>query len=120
LSIFEQLRHRFILCIEGNDVASNLKWTFYSNSIAVMPRPACETWFEEGRLVPGVHYVECRPDFADLAEVVARHAADPALCRAINEAEHAWVRRFTDPLVERLVGIAVARRYFAATGQWPS
>ena len=119
LSIREQLRHRFILCIEGNDVSSNLKWVFHSNSIAVMPRPTCETWFEEGRLVPGVHYAECRPDFADLAEVVARHAADPALCRAINDAEHSWVKRFIDPLAERLVSLAVARRYFAATGQMP-
>lgn len=120
LSIRAQLRHRFVLCIEGNDVASNLKWVFASNSIAVMPRPEFETWFEEGRLVPNVHYVEIRPDYADLAERLARCAADPEWCAEINRAEQAWAARFSDASAERLVGLGVARRYFEATGQLPA
>lgn len=120
LPIVEQLKHRFILCIEGNDVASSLKWVFSSNSIAVMPQPEYETWFEEGRLVPGVHYIEVRPDYADLPDQIARHAARPDLCDAINRAEHEWAARFADPFAERLAGLAVARRYFAATGQFPA
>ncbi|MDE5786309.1 MAG: lipopolysaccharide biosynthesis protein, partial [Duncaniella sp.] len=51
LTLPEQLRHKFILTLEGNDVASNLKWVMSSNSIAVMPRPTCETWFMEGSLI---------------------------------------------------------------------
>lgn len=117
--ISEQLRHRFILCIEGNEVASSLKWVFASGSIAVMPRPEYETWFEEGRLVPGVHYIEVRPDYEDLPGQIARYAARPDLCEAINRAEHEWTARFADPFVERLVGLGVARRYFQATGQLP-
>ncbi|MCL1910174.1 MAG: lipopolysaccharide biosynthesis protein, partial [Kiritimatiellaeota bacterium] len=66
MSISEQLRHKFILAIEGNDVASNLKWIMSSNSLAVMPPPEFETWFMEGTLVPDVHYVCVAPDFSDL------------------------------------------------------
>ena len=40
-------KHKFILCIEGNDVASNLKWVMSSNSVAVMPKPKFESWFME-------------------------------------------------------------------------
>ena len=48
LSILEQLEYKFVLCLEGNDVATNLKWVMSSNSLAVMPKPRYETWFMEG------------------------------------------------------------------------
>ena len=50
MTINEHLDYKFIFAIEGNDVASNLKWIMSSYSVAVMPRPSCETWFMEGRL----------------------------------------------------------------------
>ena len=56
------------MALEGIDVASNLKWVMSSNSIAVMPRPTCETWFMEGTLIPDYHYIEIKPDFSDLEE----------------------------------------------------
>lgn len=52
------LAYKYILALEGNDVASNLKWVMSSNSLAVMPRPVYETWFMEGTLIPDYHYVE--------------------------------------------------------------
>lgn len=117
MSIYGQLRHRYVLSIEGNDVASNLKWVFHSNSLAVMPRPQFETWFEEGRLVGGTHYIEVRSDYADLEEKIAFYDARPDLCEAMNRAEHAWAARFRAPAVERLVSLCVLHRYFRATGQ---
>ena len=117
LSIGEQLRHKFIFCIEGNDVSSNLKWVFSSNSVAVMPRPEYETWFQEGLLVPGVHYIEVRPDFADVQEKLDHYRSHPEACERILDAAHAWAARFRDPIRERLVSLLVHRRYFAATGQ---
>ena len=118
-TIREQLRHKFVLCVEGNDVASNLKWVMSSNSIAVMPRPEYETWFQEGRLVPGVHYVEVAPDFSDLRETLDRYRARPDECARILEAAHAWVARFRDPSRERLVSLRVLDRYFRATRPAP-
>lgn len=116
-SIHEQLRHRYVLSIEGNDVASNLKWVFHSNSLAVMPKPKMETWFEEGRLAGGVHYIEVRDDYADLEEKIAFYDARPDLCAEINRAEREWAARFRDPEVERMVALRVLERYFRATGQ---
>lgn len=43
ISLAEHLRYKFILSLEGNDVATNLKWIMSSNSVAVMPRPKYET-----------------------------------------------------------------------------
>ncbi len=68
ISFYAQLRYKFILALEGNDVATNLKWIMSSNSIAVMPRPRYETWFMEGRLIPDYHYIAIRDDYSDLEE----------------------------------------------------
>ena len=40
-TIREHLDYKFIIALEGNDVASNLKWVMSSNSLAVMTRPTC-------------------------------------------------------------------------------
>ena len=68
LNISEQLQYKFILSIEGNDVASNLKWIMSSNSLAVMPKPKFESWFMEGLLIPDYHFVEIKRDYSDLEE----------------------------------------------------
>ncbi len=67
MSLYDHLHYRYIMALEGNDVATNLKWIMSSNSIAVMPRPTCETWFMEGRLIPNYHYIEIADDFHDLS-----------------------------------------------------
>ena len=115
LTLAEQLRHKFVLCIEGHDVASNLKWVLSSNSLALMPRPEYETWFLEGTLLPGVHYVEIAPDYSDLSEKIGWYAAHPDAAQRILDAAHAHVARFRDPARERLVALLVLQRYFAAT-----
>ena len=68
MTIDEQLEYKFILSLEGNDVATNLKWIMSSNSLAVMPRPKYETWFMEGTLIPNYHYVLINDDYSDLEE----------------------------------------------------
>src|SRR5690606_25607278 len=55
VSIAHPLKYNYTLALEGNDVATNLKWIMSSNSIAIMPMPQYETCFMEGRLVPRVH-----------------------------------------------------------------
>lgn len=115
LPIEDQLQHQFILSLEGNDVASNLKWIFSSNSIAVMPKPRFETWFQEGLLIPGVHYIEIAPDYSDLQEKLTFYQNHPELCEQINQAEHQWVQQFQNPTRERLVGLLTLQRYFQAT-----
>lgn len=112
LTIPEHRPFRYIVSIEGNDVASNLKWVMSSNSIAVMPRPKFETWFMEGRLKPGYHYIEVRPDFADLEERLDYYSAHPEEAEAIIRHAHEFVDQFRDSRRERLISLLVLRKYF--------
>lgn len=117
LDIRAQLQHRYILSIEGNDVATNLKWIMASQSLCVMPRPRYETWFMEGRLVPGVHYAEVRPDFADLEETIAYYNRNEEEARAIIDNANRHVAQFGDRRTENLLSILVLQKYFERTGQ---
>jgi len=117
ISLWEHLRYKFVLAIEGNDVASNLKWIMSSNSLAVMPRPRYETWFMEGTLEPERHYVEIRPDYADLPEKMDHYIRHPEAAEAIATAAHDYIAQFLDPERERLISLLVLARYFERTGQ---
>lgn len=116
-TLHEHLRYKFIISLEGNDVASNLKWAMSSNSVAVMPRPTYETWFMEGTLVPERHYVEIRPDYADLEEKLRHYIAHPAEAERISRNARDHVRQFSDPRRELLTALLVLRKYFRVTGQ---
>ena len=117
ISLWKHLDHKFILAIEGNDVASNLKWVMSSNSIAVMPRPTYETWFMEGTLIPDYHYVEIKKDYSDLIERINHYIAHPEEAQAIARNAHEYIRQFRDPRRERLISLLVLEKYFRATGQ---
>lgn len=113
LSLYDHLRYRYIMTLEGNDVASNLKWVMSSRSLAVMPRPTCETWFMEGRLIPGVHYVEVRPDYADLIEKMDHYSAHPDEAASIADAANRWCDQFRDRRRERYIALRVMQRYLS-------
>lgn len=117
LSIDEQLRYKFILCLEGNDVASNLKWAMSSNSLVVMPKPTCETWFMEGQLLAGRHYAEIKSDYSNLDEVMDYYLAHPEQAQAIIENANNYVKQFQNEEQERLIGYLVLKKYFCATEQ---
>lgn len=111
MTIADQLRCKFIFAIEGNDVASNLKWVMSSNSVAVMPRPEFETWFMEGRLIPNVHYIEIAKDYSDVEEKLRFYSEHPAEAQKIIDAAHEWVAQFRDKKREKLLQILVMRKY---------
>jgi len=115
MTIQEQLENKFILAIEGNDVASNLKWILSSNAIAMMPRPEFETWFMEGRLIPDVHYIELAADFSDLEEKIRYYSKHTEAAHAIINQAHEYVQQFQTPQCERLISLLVMRKYFALT-----
>lgn len=115
LTVKQQLEYKFIACIEGNDVASNLKWVMSSNSIAVMPRPCYETWFMEGTLKPDYHYIEVKPDFSDLVEKLEYYMAHPDESQAIIDHAHEYVAQFRDERMERAIQMMVAQKYFELT-----
>jgi hypothetical protein len=105
------------MALEGNDVASNLKWVMSSNSIAVMPRPTCETWFMEGKLIPNYHYIEIREDYADLVERITYYEAHPEEAKQIVQHAHEWCSQFQDKDREDMISVLVLQKYFKASGQ---
>lgn len=117
MTIGEHLDYKFIMALEGNDVASNLKWVMSSNSVAVMPRPTCETWFMEGRLKPDYHYIEIKPDFSDLEERIRYYIAHPDEAEAIIRHAHDYVAQFRDSRRERLISLLVLKKYFDFTNK---
>ena len=116
-TIREHLDYKFIMALEGNDVASNLKWVMSSNSIAVMTRPTCETWFMEGKLIPDYHYIEIKDDLSDLEEKLTYYINHPVEAEQIVKHAHEYVAQFFDAERERLISLLVMDKYFQMTGQ---
>lgn len=116
-TIGEHLDYKFIMALEGNDVASNLKWIMSSNSIAIMPKPTCETWFMEGTLIPDYHYIEIKPDFSDLIERVNYYIEHIAEAQKIIEHANEYVAQFKNKEREDLISLLVLDKYFRVTGQ---
>ena len=117
MTIADHLKYKFILALEGNDVASNLKWVMSSNSVAVMPRPTCETWFMEGTLIPNYHYIEIKPDFSDLEERLNHYIQHPNEAESIIKHAHEYVNQFKDKKREDIISLLVLDKYFRMTGQ---
>ena len=115
MTINEHLAYKFIMALEGNDVASNLKWIMSSNSIAVMPRPKYETWFMEGTLIPDYHYIEVAPDYSDLEAKISYYIQHPHEAEAIIAHAHAHVARFRNARREYIVSQLVLSKYFETT-----
>lgn len=113
-----QLEYKFILCLEGNDVSTNLKWVMSSNSLAVMPRPRYETWFMEGRLIPNVHYVEIKSDYSDLEERLKYYIEHPDEALQIIENAHRHVSQFLNRKRERYIAALTLKKYFEKTSQY--
>lgn len=115
MTIGEHLDYKFVMSLEGNDVASNLKWVMSSNSIAVTPRLTCETWFMEGTLIPNYHYIEVKPDFSDLEERLHYFIDHPEEAEAIIQHAHEFVAQFQDKSREELISLIVLKTYFEIT-----
>ena len=118
MTIDEQLEYKFILSLEGNDVATNLKWVMSSNSLAVMPRPKYETWFMEGTLVPNFHYVLIKDDYSDLKERLTYYIEHPEEAIEIAKNANEYVNQFRNKKREDVISLLVLDKYFRETGQY--
>jgi len=117
LTIEEQLNYKFILCLEGNDVASNLKWVMSSQSLAVMPVPKYETWFMEGTLIPNYHYMLIKDDYSDLEERMEYYIKHTDEAREIIKNAHHFIEQFKIKKREDLISLLVLEKYFYKTDQ---
>jgi hypothetical protein len=117
LTIEEQLDYKFILCLEGNDVASNLKWVMSSQSLAVMPVPKYETWYMEGTLIPDYHYMLIKDDYSDLEERMEYYITHTDKALEIIRNAHQYVDQFKIKQREDLISLLVLDKYFYRTNQ---
>ena len=115
MTIREHLSYKFIMALEGNDVASNLKWIMSSNSIAVMPHPTYETWFMEGTLIPDYHYIEVKADYSDLEAKIDYYISHPDEAQSIINHAHEYVDKFRNPQRECIISMLVLDKYFRTT-----
>ena len=80
----QQLEHKYILCLNGNDVASNLYWVLPSQSVAFKEDCSYEV-LPDFFLKPWVHYVPIASGLTDLKEKFDYCQANPGLCKTIIE-----------------------------------
>jgi len=116
-SLDTHLKHKFILCIEGNDVASNLKWVMSSNSVAVMPMPKYESWFMEGKLIPNYHYILIKDDYSDLEEKLNYYKKNTDELKRIAENANQYTYQFRDRNKEKLISLLVMEKFFKLSNQ---
>ena len=115
VSIEDHFAYRYILALEGHDVASALQWICASNCIPVMPRPTVESWLMHGAMIPGVHYIEIADDFSDAAEKIGYYNNHPEEAEAIAKASKEWAQQFADKRRENIIHYLVAQRYIEDT-----
>jgi len=97
ISIQDQLKYKFIISIAGNELASNLRWTLFSNSVPIMPTPKWHSWIMEKNLKPNVHYLELNPDLTNLEEILDWAINNDEECNQIAQNGKKYMEQFLDP-----------------------
>lgn len=115
MQMSEMLQYKFIACIEGHDVATNLKWVMSSNSVAVMPKPKIESWFLESRLIPGIHYIEVKDDFSDVETQLQYYIDHPEEAKEMVRNAHKYIKQFKNDIVEKWIQYQVVKEYLKTT-----
>ncbi len=117
MSIKDQLDFKFIFCLEGKCISTNLYWAMSSNSVCVMPKPKYESWFMEGKLEDGVHYIEVKDNFSDAQEKIEFYNNNNDKCLEIIQNAQKFVKQFKNAKQERLIQLLILKQYFQYTGQ---
>jgi hypothetical protein len=68
MSMKDHMQYKATVILEGNDVASGLKWALLSNSVVIMATPTFTSWALEELLEPWVHYIPMDLKLMDVAE----------------------------------------------------
>lgn len=92
VTIRHLLRYKGIVMLEGNDVASGLKWALLSESVVLMPIPKHTSWAMEELLRPWVHYVPITEDATDLEEKMEWIVSHDKEARRISYAATLWMQ----------------------------
>jgi hypothetical protein len=111
ISIEKQLESKFLISIEGNDVATNLKWCLLSNSVVLMPKPKICSWFMEDKLEPFVHYIPLQDDFEDLIQKYDWCLSNLSKCEEISKNATRYMEQFMNEKNENEIAKRVVIKY---------
>lgn len=112
VSIEDHLKDKFILSLEGHDVATNLKWIMSSNSIAVSPPLKMETWYMEGTLIPDEHFICIAENYENLEEKLNYYIEHPNEAKEIIKNAKGYRAKFNNKNIENLTSLLVLKKYF--------
>jgi len=85
LSVDEMVKYKYLIVLEGNDVASSFVWSFLTNSIVIMPKPKYEMITKQGQVIGGFHYIQIKDDTSDLEEKIIWCESHVEECKQIIE-----------------------------------
>jgi len=85
------MEFKAIIMIEGNDVASGLKWALLSQSVVLMSKPRFTSWAMEELLEPWVHYIPINDDASDVEEKLKWMFSHDDEARQISERASLWM-----------------------------
>lgn len=111
ITIGNMLKSKFLVSTEGGDVATNLKWIMYSNSVPLMPKPTMVSWFMEDKLIPWTHYIPLKDDFSDLEEKYNWCLKNIDKCEIIAINGKKYVEQFLDKEREKIITNLVLKKY---------
>lgn len=118
MSIDEQLQYKYILSLQGTDIATNIKWIAQSNSLCFMTKPKVEDWFMDGRLLAGIHYVELKGDYSDITEKIEYYNQHTDEALEIISNFQNYYRQFLNRELEELISLMVVAKYLRLSGQF--
>jgi hypothetical protein len=111
MTISEMLKYKFLISIEGNDVATNLKWALLSNSVVLQPTPTKCSWFMEDMLIPFEHFIPLNNDFSDLEEKFEWCLHNQDKCEQISKNATNYIKQFLDEENEKYITNEVIKGY---------
>ena len=111
LTISEQLQYKLVVSIEGNDVATNLKWILASNSIPIMKRPTKESWLMEGLLRPYYHYLPLNNEMDNIDEIISWVFNHPNKAKEISMNGKVFMQKFLDEGTEDLIQLELLKMH---------
>jgi len=117
MSVNAHFKYKFIFSLEGNDIASNLRWILSSNSLCFMQRPKYESWFMEGLLKPGIHYVEINKDFSNIKKLYEYYVKHPDKAKKIIANANSHAKLFEDPELQFEIAKYVLFKYVKKSNQ---
>uniref|UniRef100_A0A6C0CSC6 Glycosyl transferase CAP10 domain-containing protein n=1 Tax=viral metagenome TaxID=1070528 RepID=A0A6C0CSC6_9ZZZZ len=111
MSVDKILKYKYLLSLEGNDVASGLKWQLYSNSVVFMRKPTCVSWAMEDTLEPYVHYIPLKDDFSDVDQQITWANNNQEKCKEIINNANNFIEQFLDERKEAIIENLVLKKY---------